>query len=107
MHVYESKVPPPGLKIRTPAPMQVPLNLIRPNETNDSNASKVPALRPTLESVDAFQPDAGPNRMTRMHRKSWPWGQTLDPLDSFDSGPGSEANAANASKVMACVWGRL
>ena len=87
--------------MQAPAPIQVPLNLIRQHETNDSTASKVPALRPTLESVDAFQPDAGPNRMTLMHRNSWPWGRTLDPFDSLDSGPGSETNAANPSKVLA------
>ena len=68
--------------------MQVPLNLMRQHEATDSTASKVPALRPTLESVDAFQPDAGPNRMTLMHRKSWPWGPTLESLDSFDSDQG-------------------
>ena len=87
--------------MQAPAPIQVPLNLIRQNETNDSTASKVPALRPTLKSVDAFQPGAGPHRMTLMHRNSWPWGRTLDPFDSLDSGPGSETNAANPSKVLA------
>ena len=82
----ESKVA-PGLKIRTPAPIQVPLNLIRQNETNDSTASKVPALRPTLESVDAFQPDAGPNRMTLMHRNSWPWGADFRSIRFVRFGP--------------------
>ena len=50
----------PGLLIQTPPP---DAGASDGDESNGSNASQVLALGPTLDSLDAFDSDQGPNRM--------------------------------------------
>ena len=79
---------PQDFRLRHPPPIA---GASEPNESNDSDEaheSKVLALGPTFDQLNALDSDQGPSRMPPIDIKSWPWGPTFDSSDPLDSDPG-------------------
>ena len=79
---------PQDFRLRHPPPIA---GASEPNESNDSDEaheSKVLALGPTFDQLNALDSDQGPSRMPPIDIKSWPWGPTFDSSDPLDSDQG-------------------
>ena len=96
---------PQDFRLRHPPPSAGASEPNEPNDSDEAHESKVLALGPTFDSLDALDSDQCPNRMHRTNLKSWPWGPTFDSLDRLAADQGPTRMHLTNLKVMACFAG--